>query len=347
MKVPLADLAAQHAQIAGEVMPAVAELLGRQAFILGPPVAEFERALAAHAGAAHAIGVASGSDALVLALRALGIGAGDAVLTTAFTFVATGEAIVRAGARPIFCDVDPHTLTLSAESVRAEIARCAGKTRPRAILPVHLFGRAADMDALCAIAGEHGLAVVEDAAQAIGASASGRMVGAIGSAGCFSFFPSKNLGAWGDGGAVVTGSAETAARVRSLRAHGAGEDGGYQVTGMNSRLDALQAVVLGVKLRHLDAWTRARIAAASEIAGNSRASASTCHQPWTQLCQSKLPKKIGCSTAGVAASAALVMTWSSLFGYSWPRWPSVSMANRDAIAASSIVIESPARAGGG
>ena len=263
MRVPLVDLGAQHAQIADEVMPKVSDLVRTQSFILGEPVAAFERALAAHAGAAYAVGVASGSDALALALGALGIGAGDAVLTTAFTFVATAEAIVRCGARPIFCDIDRETLTLSPDSVRAAIARSAGKFRAAAILPVHLFGRAADMDALSLVARDHGLALVEDAAQAIGARLGDRRVGSMGDAGCFSFFPSKNLGAWGDGGAVVTSSAPIAARVTSLRSHGVGEDGAYEVTGSNSRLDALQAVVLGVKLAHLEAWTRARIAAAA------------------------------------------------------------------------------------
>ena len=268
MCVPLVDLAAQHARLVGEIMPAVAEVVRRQAFILGEPVAGFERVLASLCGASHAVGVASGSDALFLALVALGIGAGDAVLTTPFTFVATAEAIVRAGATPVFCDIDDATLNLSPKAVRATIARLSTKLRIRALLPVHIFGRAADMKALMAIAREHGLVVVEDAAQAIGAKTAEGTVGALGDAGCFSFFPTKNLGAWGDGGAVVTKDETVAARIRSLRAHGIatsakGDHAEHVAFGLNSRLDALQATVLTVKARHLSAWTEARIRAAA------------------------------------------------------------------------------------
>ncbi len=270
VRVPLLDLPAQHAAIRDEVMAAAESVIERQAFVLGEPVAQFERTLAELVGARHAVGVASGTDALVLALRAVGVKAGDAVITTALTFVASVEAIVVAGARPVFADVD-DTLTLDVASVEAaaERARREG-LRVRAILPVHLFGRAANMEALVALAKRdkrderESLAIVEDAAQAIGARCALGAVGSIGDAGCFSFFPSKNLGAWGDGGAVTTSDARVEERVRSLRQHGksAGEES-FREPGMNSRLDALQAAVLGVKARHLEAWSRARRDAAA------------------------------------------------------------------------------------
>ena len=261
MKVPLVDLAAQHAAIRDEVMAAAERVIERQAFVLGEPVAQFERTLAELVGARHAVGVASGTDALVLALRAVGLGVevGDAVITTALTFVASVEAIVAAGGRPVFADVD-ETLTLDVASVEAAVERARRDgLRVRAILPVHLFGRAANMEALVALARRESLAIVEDAAQAIGARCALGAVGSIGDVGCFSFFPSKNLGAWGDGGAVTTNDARVADRVRSLREHGkvAGEET-FAEPGMNSRLDALQAAVLDVKARHLEAWSRAR-----------------------------------------------------------------------------------------
>ena len=267
MRVPLVDLIAQHTEIEADVMKAALDVIGHQAFVLGETVARFERALAVACGTTHAVGVASGTDALALALRACGVGAGDAVITTPLTFVATAEAIVAAGARPLFADVDPVTLTLSPARVEERIARHDPRThgRLRAILPVHLFGACADMPALVAIARRHGLVVVEDAAQAMGASVSGRSAGAMGDAGCLSFFPTKTLGAWGDGGAVVTSNAEIAAKVVKLRVHGASARGTYvhDEIGTNSRLDALQAAVLGAKLPHLARWNeaRARIAA--------------------------------------------------------------------------------------
>jgi dTDP-4-amino-4,6-dideoxygalactose transaminase len=269
MRVPLVDLAAQHAAIRDEVMAAAERVIERQAFVLGEPVAQFERTLAELVGARHAVGVASGTDALVLALRAVGVGVGkeDAVITTALTFVASVEAIVVAGGRPVFADVD-ETLTLDVASVEAAVERARRDgLRVRAILPVHLFGRAANMEALVALAKRdkrESLAIVEDAAQAIGARCALGAVGSIGDAGCFSFFPSKNLGAWGDGGAVTTNDPRFAERVRSLRQHGksAGEES-FAEPGMNSRLDALQAAVLDVKALHLEAWNRARRDAAA------------------------------------------------------------------------------------
>jgi dTDP-4-amino-4,6-dideoxygalactose transaminase len=266
VRVPLVDLVAQHASIRDDVMRAAAAVIDGQSFILGEPVARFERALAAACETSHAIGVASGSDALMLALRAAGVGEGDCVVTTAFTFVATAEAIVRAAARPIFADIDGESMNLSPTAVNESIARAQrGGLRVRAILPVHLFGRCADMEAIGAIAREHGLVVIEDAAQAIGArDAKGRRAGAMGAAGCFSFFPTKNVGAWGDGGAVTTSDRAIDARIRRLRQHGAEVKGElYAEIGLNSRLDALHAAVLDVKLAHLEVWTRARRRAAA------------------------------------------------------------------------------------
>lgn len=248
MRIPLVDLRAQHATIASEVTAAVLDVVERQTFVLGEPVARFERALASWLGETHAVGVASGTDALRLALVAAGIRPGDRVVTTPFTFIATAEAVVLAGAVPVFADVDPATLHLDPESVR----RAAREHGARGLLVVHLFGAAAPMEALLAVAREHDLVVVEDAAQAFGA----RGVGG-GLARCASFFPSKTLGAWGDGGAVLTGDDALAARVRSLRQHGRRGEAHVEV-GTNSRLDALQAAVLEVKLRHAAAWVAER-----------------------------------------------------------------------------------------
>lgn len=265
MKVPLVDLAAQHRTIRDEVIAAAHAVIDAQAFVLGEPVAEFERTLATICGTSHAVGVASGTDALVLALRALGVGPGDAVVTSAFSFVASAEAIAVVGARPVFADIDLATFNLSPASVEDRIARHDARAHGalRAILPVHLFGLCADMDALLAIAQAHGLSTIEDAAQAIGASCRGRVAGSMGDAGCLSFFPTKNLGAWGDGGAVVTSREDVASRVKQLRAHGMSTPYRSEELGTNSRLDALQAAVLGVKARHLAAWNVARAGVAS------------------------------------------------------------------------------------
>jgi dTDP-4-amino-4,6-dideoxygalactose transaminase len=260
VRVPLVDLAAQEAAIAEEVLGAVAAVAREGRFILGERVQAFERWLAAAAGARFAVGVASGSDALELGLRALGIGAGDAVITPAFSFGAAAEAIALTGARPVFCDVDPGTLNASEDSVERalERARAAG-VRVRAVLPVHLFGRCAPLGALRAIAQREGASLVEDAAQAIGARAeAGQRAGGEGDVGCFSFFPTKNLGGWGDGGALVTSHEELAARVRRLRAHGAAVPYVHVELGRNSRLDALQAAILLAKSRHFEAWQARR-----------------------------------------------------------------------------------------
>ena len=226
-----------------------------QRFILGLEVEKLEEEIAAYSGTRFAVGCASGSDALILALRAFDIQAGDEVLTVPYTFFATAGAIAHVGARPVFVDVDPATFNINVEQV-AEIL----EKRPgiRAIVPVHLFGQCADMDPLMSIAGSHGIPVIEDAAQAIGAQYRGRIAGSMGEVGCFSFFPSKNLGGYGDGGMVTTNNAALHEQLSALRVHGSKEKYIHEWVGMNSRLDALQAAVLRVKLRHLDGWTAAR-----------------------------------------------------------------------------------------
>jgi dTDP-4-amino-4,6-dideoxygalactose transaminase len=252
MAVPLLDLKAQYQSIQPEIDDALLRVVHDQRFILGPEVAALETELAAYLGVEHAIGVSSGSDALLVALLALEIGPGDEVITSAYSFFATAGAIVRAGATPVFVDIDPRTYNLDPEQVARRIG-----PRTRALLPVHLFGRAAELDRLAELA--PGLPMIEDAAQAIGAEHQGRRVGGIGRIGCFSFFPSKNLGGFGDGGLCTTNDGDLAARIRALRAHG--QSGGrylHSLVGGNFRLDALQAAVLRVKLRHLERWTEAR-----------------------------------------------------------------------------------------
>jgi dTDP-4-amino-4,6-dideoxygalactose transaminase len=251
--VAMIDLVEQHQELRDEVLAAVVRVFDAQRFILGDEVAEFERELAARVDARHAVGCASGTDALLLALLALDIGPGDEVITTPFSFFATASCIHRVGARPVFADIDPATFTLDPRAVAAAIT-----PRTRAILPVHLFGQCADMVPLWRLAIQHNLAIVEDAAQAIGATYRGRAAGVLGTLGCFSFFPTKNLGGAGDGGLVSTDDADLAARVCRLRVHG--DVGRYEhvEVGLNSRLDALQAAVLRVKLRRLGEWTQRR-----------------------------------------------------------------------------------------
>jgi dTDP-4-amino-4,6-dideoxygalactose transaminase len=265
MRVPLIDIAAQEALVADEALAAVAQVVREGRFILGPRVERFERWLAAASGAGHAVGVASGTDALQLSLRALGIGPGDAVVTPALSFVAAAEAIASVGARPVFCDVDAQTMNASEHTVREALdgAHRAG-LRVRAVVPVHLFGLCAPLESLGPLASCEGIALVQDAAQAIGASDSdGHPAGRAGDAAVFSFFPTKNLGAWGDGGAVVTSRADLAARLRRLRAHGSVEPHMHTDIGTNSRLDELQAAVLLTKTRYLAAWQAARTRVAS------------------------------------------------------------------------------------
>jgi len=263
--VPLLDLKAQHETLRDEIEPVVREVIESQWFIMGPKVESFEQAVGDYLGVTHAIGCASGSDAILLALMALGIGPGDEVICPTYTFFSTAGSIHRLGAVPVFCDIEPDSYNIDLDHLRRLAARC---TRLRAIMPVHLFGRAADLDAVEAIAAEHGAVVIEDAAQAIGATdARGDMVGRRGAVSCFSFFPSKNLGGYGDGGLVTTEDDALAELLRDLRNHGMRPKYHHHAVGLNSRLDALQAAVLEVKLRHLEAWHAGRAANAADYDG--------------------------------------------------------------------------------
>ena len=253
--VPLLDLKPQYASIRTEVLARLSAVFESQHFILGEEVRRFEEEIADYCGVRFAVGCASGSDALILALRALNIGRGDLVLTTPYSFFATAGSIVHAGATPVFADVDPATFNLDPEQVAAVLDR---HDNIRAIIVVHLFGGCADMDAISGLAGARGIPVIEDAAQAIGAEHLGKRAGGLGRAGCFSFFPSKNLGGFGDGGMLTTNDPAIADRFRSLRMHGSSEKYVHDEVGYNSRLDAVQAAVLRVKLPHLDEWTARR-----------------------------------------------------------------------------------------
>jgi dTDP-4-amino-4,6-dideoxygalactose transaminase len=255
--VPALDLKAQYATIRDEIDRAVRGVIESQHFILGPEVAALEAEVAAYCGAARGVGCSSGSDALLLPLLALGVGPGDEVVTSPYSFFATAGAIWRTGARPVFVDIEPDTYNIDPTRVEAALS-----PRTRAILPVHLYGQAADMAPINAIAEGRGLAVIEDAAQAIGAGYHGRRAGALATVAAFSFYPSKNLGAFGDAGMVTTDDPDLAARVARLRVHGMEPKYYHHEVGYNARLDALQAAVLRVKLRHLDAWTEARRAVA-------------------------------------------------------------------------------------
>ena len=256
--MPFVDLRAQFATIRAEVMAAVEAVMERQQFIIGPQLALFEQEMAAYLGAGAAVGCASGSDALLLVLMALGIGPGDEVITTPFTFVATAGAIARIGAKAVFADINPQTFNIDPQSIGAVITEST-----RAIIVVHLFGLPADLAPIMALARPRSIAVVEDVAQAVGARHQGERVGALGRAGCFSFFPSKNLGGAGDGGLVATSDAELAQRIRLLREHGSRGGYRYEILGLNSRLDEIQAAVLRVKLKYLDLWTAQRRAIAA------------------------------------------------------------------------------------
>ena len=251
--VPLLDLKAQYAAIRDEIRPAVDAVLESQQCILGPAVAECEAKLAEYCRAPHAVTVSSGSDALLISLMAESIGPGDEVITTPYTFFATAGAIARLGAKPVFVDIDPKTYNIDAAKIEAKITK-----NTKVILPVHLYGQCADMDVIMAVAARHGLIVVEDAAQAIGAEYKGRRAGSIGRYGCFSFFPSKNLGAAGDGGLVTTSDAAAADRLQMLRNHGMKPKYYYGLIGGNFRFDAIQAVIVTVKLKYLDCWTAGR-----------------------------------------------------------------------------------------
>jgi dTDP-4-amino-4,6-dideoxygalactose transaminase len=257
--IPQLDLRAQFAALMDEICSAMDDVLASQQFILGEQGAALEQEIARLCGAGHAVGLASGTDALIFALRACGVGAGDEVLLPPFTFVATGSAVSALGARPVFVDIDPETFNLDPKGLERRIT-----PKTRAIIAVHLYGLPADMEPILSLARAHKLPVIEDAAQAIGARYKGRPVGSLGDAGCLSFYPTKNLGAYGDGGMLVTNSAEIAERLRPLRNHG--QTGKYvsREPGLNSRLDELQAAVLRVKLRHLSEWQKARQLHAAE-----------------------------------------------------------------------------------
>ena len=253
MNVPLLDLKKQYLSIKSEIDAAIAEVLESQHFILGPKVEECEKAVAVYSSCAYAVGVSSGSDALLACLMSEDVGPGDEVITTPYTFFATAGAIARLGARPVFVDIDPVSYNIDPAQIEANIS-----PRTKVIIPVHLYGQMAEMDAIMTIADERGLVVIEDAAQAIGSEYKGRRAGSIGHYGCFSFFPSKNLGCAGDGGMIVTNDGRRADKVRVIRAHGSKPKYYHKIVGGNFRLDAMQAAIVTAKLQFLDGWTAAR-----------------------------------------------------------------------------------------
>ena len=256
--VPFLDLQAMHRSLASQILPVWESILANAAFVGGPEIEGFEEEFASYVGTRYCVAVSSGTDALRLALQALGIQQGDEIVTVPNTFIATTEAITQAGGRPVFVDVEPDTATMDARQVEDVIT-----SRTRALLPVHLYGQPADMDPLLEIAARRDLHVVEDAAQSHGATYKGRKTGSMGSIGAFSFYPGKNLGACGEAGAVTTDDAELAARVRMLRDHGQPRKYCHDVEGWNARMDALQAAALRIKLRYLDAWNASRQASAA------------------------------------------------------------------------------------
>lgn len=260
MKVPLLDLKEQYQSIKEEILKVTEEIFESQYFILGPRVEALEKDIAGYCSSKHALGVSSGSDAILISLMATDMGAQQTVITTPYTFFATAGSIFRTGARPIFVDIDPDTYNMSPESLESVIASMTNKEREslKAVIPVHLYGQCVDMDPILKIAKENNLFVIEDAAQAIGAEYRGRRAGSMGDFGCFSFFPTKNLGAFGDGGMVVTGSDDLYDKLRVLRVHGSHPKYYHKLVGGNFRLDAFQAAVISVKLKHLDKWTQSR-----------------------------------------------------------------------------------------
>ena len=252
-RVPFIDFSTQYQSMRAEIQSAVNSVFESQQFVLKEHVPQLEKAIASQLGTKHAVGVASGSDALYLSLWALGIGEGDEVITTPFTFFATAGSISRTGAKPVFADIDPKTFNLDPAKVREKITK-----RTKAIIPVHLFGQSCDMDEFMKIGREHSLAILEDAAQSYGATWSGKQTGSFGSAGGLSFFPTKNLGGAGDGGMIVTSSDELAEKLRILRVHGSKKKYYHDFIGINSRLDELQAAVVSVKLKYIDDWNKKR-----------------------------------------------------------------------------------------
>jgi dTDP-4-amino-4,6-dideoxygalactose transaminase len=253
MQIPMVDLQVQYQQLKDEIDRAIALVLDTSGYILGPQGHAFEAEAAAYLGVKHTIGVASGTDALHLALRAAGIGPGDEVITSPFTFIATAEAIAYVGATPLFVDIDPQTFNIDPQLVRRAIT-----AKTRAILPVHLFGQPADLAPLQQLCDDHGLLLIEDCAQSFGATYAGKQTGGWGVLGCFSFFPSKNLGCYGDGGMIVTNDDHLAEQVRVLRNHGSRVRYHHEIIGYNSRLDEVQAAILRVKLQHIDRFNRQR-----------------------------------------------------------------------------------------
>ena len=257
MNIPLVDLKAQYATIKDEIDGAIASVIAKTAFVGGPFAKKFEEEFSAYIGAKHCIGVGNGTDALVMALRWLELKPGDEIIVPALTFIATSEAVTLAGGKVVFADVDPITRTIDPAAVEAAITE-----RTRAVIPVHLYGRPADMDALCALGKKHGLALIEDGAQAQGARIDNQRVGSCSTLGCFSFYPGKNLGAYGDAGAVVLNDDQMEEKIRMLANHGRMAKYGHIYEGTNSRLDGLQGAILSVKLKHLDDWNAARRKAA-------------------------------------------------------------------------------------
>lgn len=253
MQVPLLDLKPQYQQIKDELLPKLMEVIENQAFILGPNVEKVEKELAAYIGTKFAVGCSSGTDALLLALMALDIKEGDEVITTPYTFFATAGSIARTGAKPVFVDIEPDTFLMDVKKIEAKIS-----LKTKAIMPVHLFGQCVDMKPLMELAKKYNLKVIEDSAQAIGAEYNGQKAGTMGDMGCFSFFPSKNLGCFGDGGLVTTNDEALYERLKGLRVHGGQKQYQHLEIGLNARLDALQAVVISTKLPYLDSWTEGR-----------------------------------------------------------------------------------------
>jgi dTDP-4-amino-4,6-dideoxygalactose transaminase len=275
--IPILDLKAQYDQLRAEIAAALQDVLDSGNFVLGPDVKMLEQEVAAYCGCRYGVGVASGTDALRLSLAALGIGPGDEVITTPFTFVATANTISHSGARPVFVDIDPRTYNIDPDAVAAAVT-----ARTKAIVPVHLYGQPADMDALAAIAQQHGLAIIEDAAQAIGAEDRSRRAGSVGAVGCLSFYPTKNLGAYGDAGMVVTNDPDLADKLDVLRRQGGKTKYFHEVLGFNSRLDTMQAAVLRVKLRYLDRWQEARREAACRYDGLLTAAGAPVTTPYVR-----------------------------------------------------------------
>lgn len=256
-QIPLTDLKAQYESIKGKIESAMSAVLQDTNFILGKQVSLLEQEIAQYLGVKYAVGVASGTDALVLSLAALGIAEGDEVITTPFTFIATAEAISRVGARPVFCDIDEKTYNIEPAQIEKKITRST-----KAIIPVHLYGQPCAMDEILAISKKYKLSIIEDCAQSFGAEYKGKKTGSLGECGCFSFFPGKNLGCYGDGGMVGTNDASVAEKLKILRNHGSKDKYFYVTHGFNSRLDTLQAAVVRVKLEHIDKWVNQRIACA-------------------------------------------------------------------------------------